>query len=110
MRKNNLPVPQNDFSLVVRLLIEYRATGISMKDACKDSFYKFQTRLGELERSLDAKGIQRATKLKVRRLRMKGKNRFGHPLQFTNYKSLASVSYLINLIKKLNKIGGIGPR
>ncbi len=88
----------NQHALVVRLLIEYHKTGISMKEVMQDFFHKFQTRLLELEKG-------RHDKLKIRRLTMATKNRFGHSCSYTNYKSLASLSYLINLHNKLCKQG-----
>ena len=88
----------NQHALVVRLLIEYHKTGMSMKDAAKDFFHKFQTRLLEVEKG-------RQDKLKIRRLPMTTKNRFGHVCTYTNYKSLSSLPYLINLHNKLCKLG-----
>ena len=58
-----------------------------------------------LERSLDDKGQPRKDKLMIRRLPMKGKNRFGHTMNYISYKSLAPKSYLANLLKKLNREG-----
>lgn len=100
--KNN---PRNQYALAVRLLMDYKETGVTMKEACKDLFYKFQTRLGELERSIGNDGTPRARKLKIRRLPMTSKNRFGHSMTYTNYKSLAPDKYLNNLFNKLNKEG-----
>lgn len=90
--------PKNQWALVVYLLLENKLTGLTMKTACADIFYKFQTRLGEVEKG-------RKDKLKVRRLRMKKKNRFGHNMTYINYKSLAPKPYLRNLIAKLNRQG-----
>ncbi len=101
----NLPTPKNQSALVVYLLIQYKQTGFSMKEACAVLFYKLQSRMGELERSLDSKGVPRAAKLKIRRLPMKGKNKFGHSMVFMSYKSLAPTPYLLNLLKLLNKQG-----
>mgnify|MGYP001792695040 CR=1 FL=1 len=88
----------NQWSLAVRLLIENYSTGVDMKIASRDIFYKFQSRLGETEKG-------RVHKIKVRRLRMKSKNRFGHEMSWINYKSLASKEYLIGLHNKLVKFG-----
>lgn len=97
--------PQNQWSLVVQLLIENGNRGITMKDACKVLFFKMQSRLGELEKSLDHNGKQRKNSLKIRRSPITQKNRFGHTMTYYNYKSLAPKSYLTNLLKKLNKHG-----
>lgn len=93
-----LEKPKNQWAQSVRLLIENKSTGVTMADACKDFFYKFQSRLGEVEQG-------RKHKMKVRRLPITKKNRFGHTHTFTNYKSLAPMKYLVNLYRKLNKDG-----
>lgn len=100
-----LESPRSQHALAVRMLIDYQGRGFSMKEACQLLFFKVQTRIGELERSLDEKGEPRKHKLMIRRLPMKAKNRFGHPMQYIQYKSLAPKSYLINLYNKLNKEG-----
>lgn len=97
--------PTNQWSLAVYLLIENSSTGVTPKTYCKDYFHKFPTRLLEVEKSMDKNGNPRSLSLKIRRLPMTKQNRFGHTSTFTNYKSLASVFYLNNLIKKLNKYG-----
>lgn len=90
--------PKNQWAFALRLLIDYRNTGMSMKEAMQDHFHKFQSRLLELEKG-------RKDKLKVRRLPMTKKNRFGHSCTFTNYKTLAPFPYLVNLYNKVNKDG-----
>jgi len=90
-----LQKPKNQHALAIRLLIDYGSKGVTMKDAVKDYFYKFNTRLNEVEKA--------HPKLKVRRLRMNAKNRFGHSVSFLNYKSIAPTKYLINLYNVLNK-------
>lgn len=95
-----LQKPNNQFAQAILLLIERGNLGVTMKDACKDHFYKFQSRLGEVEKA--------HPKLKIRRLPMTKKNRFGHPCTFTNYKAISPYPYLVNLYKKLNKIGLTG--
>ena len=97
--------PKNQWALAVQLLIENGNKGVTMKDACKVLFFKMQSRLGELERSLDSTGKPRKYALKIRRLPITQKNRFGHSMTYYNYKSLAPKSYLQNLLKKLNKNG-----
>lgn len=92
-----LDKPKNQYSLVVRLLMEHKSTGLTMADACKDFFYKFQSRLGEVEKA--------HPKLQVRRLRMNTKNRFGHQCSYINYKSVAPYQYLIHLFNLLNRSG-----
>lgn len=89
--------PKNQYAQAVRMLIEYGSTGVTMADCCKDYFYKFQTRLLEVEKA--------HPKLQVRRLPMTTKNRFGHSCTFTNYKSLAPKQYLIHLFSLLNREG-----
>jgi len=91
------PKPKNQWALVIWHLLQNHSKGIDMADMSRDYFYKFQSRLGEVEKT-------RKNKLKIVRLRMKGKNRFGHDISWINYKSLAHRSYLINLIAKLNRI------
>ena len=105
--KMKLDNPKNQHALLIRMLIDYGNRGFSMKEACSLLFYKFQTRMGELERSLDEKGVPRKTKLMIQRLPMKKKNRFGHHMRYIHYKSIAPVSYLINLYKKINKGEGL---
>lgn len=92
-----LEKPRNQYSQCVRLLIEYGSTGVTMVDAMKDYFHKFQTRLLEVEKA--------HPKIQVRRLPMTTKNRFGHSCTYTNYKSVAPKQYLIHLFNLLNKNG-----
>lgn len=94
----NLDKPRNQYAQAVLLLIEKGASGVTMADACKDFFYKFCTRLGEVEHG-------RHDKIKVIRLKETSINRFGHPVTYTRYKSIADVHYLIGLYKKLNENG-----
>lgn len=92
-----LDKPKNQYSQCVRLLMEYGSQGVTMVDAMKDYFHKFQTRLLEVEKL--------HPKLQVRRLPMTTKNRFGHACTYTNYKSIAPKPYLIHLYNFLNKNG-----
>lgn len=91
--------------MAIRLFIDNYNKGVTMKDACAILFYKFQTRIGEIERTTDSVGVQRSVKLKINRLPMTKKNRFGHPMTFTLYKSLAPMKYLLNLYAYLNVNG-----
>jgi len=100
-----LQQPKNQYALTIWMLMEWKERGVTMKECCNFMFYKFQTRLGEIERSLDSNGNPRSLKLKIRRLNINKKNRFGHPMTIKNYKSLASYSYLKNLLAYLNKNG-----
>lgn len=93
-----IPQPKNQWALVIYLLLENYSAGLTMKTACRDLFYKFQSRLGEVEK-------ERKHKLKIIRLPMKKKNRFGHNMSYLNYKSVASKFYLRNLLNKLNRQG-----
>ena len=92
-----LEKPKNQYSLVVRLLMENHSRGVTMVEAMKDYFHKFQTRLLEVEKA--------HPKLQVRRLPMTTKNRFGHSCTYTNYKSVAPYQYLIHLYGLLNREG-----
>lgn len=94
--------PKNQYALVLRLLIDKGNMGVTMVDAMRDHFHKFQSRLGEVEKA--------HPKIKIRRLPMTKKNRFGHSCTFTNYKSLAPFPYLRNLMNKLNKEGMPQPK
>ena len=90
--------PKNSWALSIWYLIRYKTKGFSMKDACGEHFYKIQTRLLEIERG-------RSLELKVLRTPMKSKNRFGHPMNYTLYKSLADEKYLIDLLQEFNEKG-----
>jgi hypothetical protein len=90
--------PKNQHALVVWLLLSHYTAGVTMVDAMNFYFHKFQTRLLELE-------VERAGKLKITRLPITKKNRFGHSCSFLRYKSNANKIYLRNLLKKLNRNG-----
>lgn len=92
-----LQEPKNQFSLVVWLLATQGSAGVTMVDASKLFFHKYQTRQLEVEKA--------HPKLKIRRLKVTRKNKFGHSCTFTNYKSMASWTYLCNLVSYLNKNG-----
>lgn len=92
-----LPPPTNQYSLVLRLLIENRSTGVTMVTAMRDKFHKYQTRQLEIEKAHPT--------LKIRRLPVTEKNRFGHKSTFLNYKALSPLPYLVNLYNKLNREG-----
>ncbi len=100
-----LSQPTNDYCIVVKLLIQYHDTGLSMKEASQIYFSKFQTRLLELEKSIGKDGSPRSLKLKIRRLKMNHNKPWGEKTSYTNYKSLASISYLYNLYEVLCKKG-----
>lgn len=97
-----LQKPKNQYAQVVYLLIENGNRGVTMVDAMKDFFHKFGTRLLEVEKQ--------HPKLKIRRLPMTKKNRFGHTTTFLNYKSLSPYPYMVNLVNKLNKEGMPQPK
>lgn len=103
--QTKLSPPRNQYSLCIRLLIDHKQTGVTMKHCCNVLFYKFQTRLGEIERSIGTDGKPRRLSLKIRRLPVTKRNRFGNSMTYTEYKSLASISYLKNLYSKLNREG-----
>jgi len=92
-----LAPPKNQWALCVWLLIERGSTGVTMLDAMRDHFHKFQSRLGEVEKA--------HPKIQVRRLNMTTTNRFGHSCTFKNYKSIAPKPYLIHLFNMLNRQG-----
>lgn len=96
---------KNQWALCVVLLMENMDRGVTPTTYMKEFFHKFPSRLGELEKSESSSGGIRAAKLKVRRLPITKKNRFGHSCTFTNYKTLASKTYLNRLLDKLNKQG-----
>ena len=100
-----LSKPNNEWALVVRFLIEYYQTGVTMKECCLEYFHKFQSRLGELERSLNSEGEPRSINLKIRRLRMPHTTRFETKTTYINYKPLCSLTYLERLYNKLNLNG-----
>lgn len=88
----------NQWALAVRLLIEYYSKGVTMRDAINEHFYKFQSRLCEVERG-------RENKMKIKREKILFKNRFNHSGWILNYRSTANIGYLINLHNKLCKFG-----
>lgn len=96
--KVELSKPINDHALVVYYLIINYHKGITMADMCREYFYKFQSRLGEVEKG-------REKKMKIIRLPMVGKKRTGAECRFLNYKSVAPLKYLVNLYNYLNKPG-----
>lgn len=94
---NKIEKPKNQWALVVWLLIEYSNKGVTMADASRYYFHKFTNRLRDVEKSHD--------KLKIRRLPMTKKNRFGHVCNFVNFKAISPKPYLINLLAKINRQG-----
>ena len=100
-----LQKPKNCYALALRLLIENKIVGVTMKDAMRDHFHKFQSRLLEVEKSLSKDGNPRSLKLKIIRLPETRKNRFGHSMTYTRYRATCSINYLINLYNKINKQG-----
>lgn len=105
-----IPKPKNDYALVVWLLIKHKSQGVTMVTAMQYYFHKFQNRLGDVEKSANRKGNPRKPQLKILRLWIKKKNRFGHQMNFMNYKSLAALPYLVNLLKFLNQYGLTQPQ
>ena len=95
--KNNINEPKNQWALALWYLIKH-PYGITMEIPVRDFFYKWQTRILEVERG-------RKDKLKIRRLPITCKNRFKHKMTVTHYKSLANKKYLFNLYNKLNSQG-----
>lgn len=94
-----IPKPKNQWALAVYLLAENKHNGLTVADATRtDTFYKFSNRVNEVIHG-------REDKIKVRKLRVKFTNRFTHNGSHTNYKSLANIKYLCNLIQKLNREG-----
>jgi len=43
-----IPKPKNEWALVIYLLIKHHKSGLTMVDAMKVYFHKFQSRLGEI--------------------------------------------------------------
>jgi hypothetical protein len=93
-----LQKPNNQWAHAILLLIENHKQGVTMLHAMRDYFHKFQSRLGEIERT-------RKSKLKIIRVPVTRKNRFGHTCTYTKYKSAANINYLINLYNKINRNG-----
>lgn len=93
-----LDKPKNQWAQAVYLLLENKKTGVTMVEAMKDYFHKFQTRLYEVEKG-------RKDKIRIKKTPVTKKNRFNHGTTFMNYKSDAPVPYLVNLVNKLNKHG-----
>jgi hypothetical protein len=94
-----LPKPKNQWALAVYLLAENKNKGVTVADVIKsDLFYKFGNRINEVEKGRDIN-------LKLQKLRMPFVNRFKHNGSHINYKSLANIKYLCNLINKLNREG-----
>lgn len=100
-----LSKPTNDYCIVVKLLIDNYDRGLSMKEAGQVMMFKFQTRLGELEKSIGKDGERRVLKLKIRRLPMKHTKPWGEKTSYMNYKPLCSKIYLYNLYEVLAKKG-----
>lgn len=94
----NYGKPKNQHAWVVLLFLE-NPEGFSMSVPCSDMFYKFQSRLGELDKA--------NADLKIVRLPMTKKNRFGHTMNYTHYKCLNERSYLLELYNSLNENGFI---
>lgn len=91
-----LDQPQNSYALAIRLLIDH-PEGFSMLVPCKEYFYKFQSRLGEIMKAHPT--------LQIQKLPMTAKNRYGNEMTYTHYKALSNYVHLVNLYNKLNKIG-----
>jgi hypothetical protein len=70
--------PKNQHDLVFRYLLMFDK--FSLKDVIDDSmFFKFQTRLGELEKIHGTLATRK---------RIKFKNRFGHDSSYVQYKAI----------------------
>lgn len=102
---NQLLKSTNDYCKLLRLFINNYHAGWSMRDASKIGFHKAQTRLGELEKSLDKEGVPRTVKLKIRRLKLHYAADNGKLKSYLNYKSIAPKSYLVNLHNCISKKG-----
>lgn len=101
-----LPKPKNTHALVILLLIENHKKGLSMKEAMQIFFHKFGTRLLEIEKSTSTTTeTPRSLKLKINRLPMTTIGRCGTEITYTQYKSLAPLSYLYNLYIHINDKG-----
>ena len=75
MRSKNIiqtKLPKNQHSLVLYYLLNY--TGFSLKDVINDSmFFKFQTRLSEIENEIGYKIAKRVKKKFINRFKRKSK-------------------------------------
>ena len=98
---SNLQRPKNDWAKAIYILYDSFMAGVSMAKVLtkyEPCFYKFQTRLLEIERC--------HPKLKISRVsipyksRMDGKNR-----HYTQYTQLSPKPYVLNLYNLINEKG-----
>lgn len=98
---SKLERPRNDWSKALWILIQNEIAGISMAKVLThydQTFYKFQTRLGDIER--------RHPKLKVSHTMIPYTSKIdGKKKHYTQYTPLSPHSYLINLYNKINREG-----
>lgn len=97
---SKLKTPQNDYARCLMILHMNYMGGVSMAKVLNilPHFYKFQTRLLEIERA--------HPKLKISRTKMPFKNqRLNKSGWFTQYTLLSSPSYVVNLYNVINENG-----
>lgn len=92
---------KNDWAKATYILYLNHLAGVSMAKVLthhEPSFYKFNTRLGEVEKA--------HPKLKVARTRIKYTSKMdGKRKSYIQYTPLSPLPYLLNLTKKLNEEG-----
>lgn len=97
----NLNKPLNDYARVMFILIDSHIAGVSMAKVLTrydPTFYKFNTRLGDIEKAHPKLKISR-TSIPFKNAKM---NKSGYFFQYT---PLSPMPYMINLYNKLNSEG-----
>jgi hypothetical protein len=98
---SRLEAPKNDYARTMFILIDSYIAGVSMAKVLNNyapNFYKFQTRLGDIERAHPKLKISR-TSHPFTNARL---NKKGH---FTVYTPLSPMPYMKNLYNLLNREG-----
>lgn len=98
---SNLEKPNNDWAKALWVLNQSFMGGVSMVTVLKDYdpfFYKFQTRLLEVEKL--------HPKLRMSRVTLTHKSRItGKEVHYTQYTPICPKPYLVNLYNKVNREG-----
>ena len=98
---SKLQRPKNDWAKAIWILIQNHIAGISMAKVLThydQTFYKFQTRLGDVEKE--------HPKLKISHVMIPyTSNVDGKKKHYTQYTPLSPYPYLVNLYNKINENG-----
>jgi|SRR3972149_3573686 len=98
---SRLEKPLNDYARVMFILIDSHIAGVSMAKVLGSYdpfFYKFNTRLGDIEKA--------HPKLKISRVAIPFKNaKMNKNGYFYQYTPLSPMPYMVNLYKLLNREG-----